>query len=126
MSWLNSGVTAIGQSEERTGWRHPNMTHSSPEPRRSVRLVEQDERSQERPHTRSHERSHERPHGRSYERSYESPHERTPRALRSPDPGHGLRLSPEPKFCIDQGQVMKNVITYHGKAYVHMLSLIHI
>ena len=79
------------QSEERTGWRHPKMTHSSPEPRRSVRLVAPDERS--------HERSHERPNT----RSHGSPHERTPRALRSPDPGHGLRLSPEPKFCIDQG-----------------------
>ena len=83
------------QSEERSGWRHPKMTHSSPEPRRSVRLEEPDERS--------HERSHERPNTRSYEKTHERTHERKQRALRSPDQGHGLRLSPEPKFCIDQG-----------------------
>ena len=94
------------QSEERAGWRHQKMKQSSPEPRRSVRLVEPDERS--------HDKSHERPRDRSYDRSHERPHERPQRALRSPDPGHGLRLSPEPKFCKDQGtndKICANVIT---------------
>ena len=76
-SWHYSrSVQSHSEESERAVWRQQERTQSSPEPRRSVRLVEPDR-----------------------------PHERSQRDLRSSDPCYDgrQRQSPEPKFCRDQG-----------------------